>query len=114
MSTESSSGHARSPSPSRQQTTSIEATLALFAQRPERIAITQNDRSLTYGELLNHIYRTARALQAQGIRRRDVVALATGNRPETFVLRYAANLLGCCTTVLYDDLAAPLIAEILH
>lgn len=50
----------------------------------------------------------------QGLGRGDVVALLTGNHADTIVLRYAANVLGCCVSVLYDGLASPTLADILR
>jgi fatty-acyl-CoA synthase len=43
-----------------------------------------------------------------------VLAVLTGNRPETYVLRFAAHALGCATTILYDGLAPALLARMLH
>jgi fatty-acyl-CoA synthase len=96
------------------ETTAIAVVLTQFARHSERVAIRHDQGEWTYAELLARVYRMARVLRAQGIRRGDVVALLTGNRPETFVLRYAANVLGCCTAVLYDDLATPLLTEMLR
>jgi fatty-acyl-CoA synthase len=56
----------------------------------------------------------ARALRAQGLGRGDVVTLLTGNHADTIVLRYAANVLGCCVSVLYDGLASSTLADILR
>ncbi|MFI1919339.1 class I adenylate-forming enzyme family protein [Nocardia sp. NPDC020380] len=94
--------------------TSIGVTLAAFAEHADRVAITHQRGAWTFGELLDRAHRMARALQAQGLSRGDVVALATGNRPETFTLRYAANILGCCTAVLYEDLSPTVLTEILQ
>ncbi|WP_211763321.1 AMP-binding protein [Kutzneria sp. CA-103260] len=94
--------------------TTIAALLAAFDDHRDRVAIRHAGGEWTYGELRDRIYRTARVLRANGLRRGDVVALLTGNRPETYVLRYAANTLGCCVTVLYDDLAPSLLAEMLR
>ena len=94
--------------------TSIGVLLAAFERNRDRFAIRHAHGDWTYGDLLDRIYRMARALRAQGLRRGDVVALLTGNRPETLVLRHAANALGCCVTVLYDDLATSLLADMLR
>jgi len=94
--------------------TSISVLLAAFDRHRDRVAIRYADAEWTYGDLLDQISRTARALHTHGLRRGDVVALLTDNRPETFVLRYAANALGCCVTVLYDDLATSLLVEMLR
>src|SRR5882757_6473437 len=96
------------------ETTSIDAILAAFARHHNRVAITHARGEWTYQDLLDRIYRMARALRAQGLGRGDVVALLTGNRPETMVLRYAANTLGCTTTILFDDLASSLLVRMLR
>ncbi|MBF6062811.1 AMP-binding protein [Nocardia terpenica] len=96
------------------KTTAVGFTLAAFAQHPEQVAITHARGEWTYGELLDRIYRTARALSTQGLGRGDAVALATGAAPETFVLRFAANTLGCATVVLYDDLAPSVLVDMLR
>jgi fatty-acyl-CoA synthase len=101
-------------STSADQTTSISAILAAFARHHDRVAITHARGEWTFQDLLDRIYRTARALSAQGLGPSDVVALLTGNRPETMVLRYAANALGCTTTILFDDLANSLLAQMLR
>ncbi|HEY3688604.1 MAG TPA: AMP-binding protein [Streptosporangiaceae bacterium] len=94
--------------------TSVGVVLAAFAGSRDRPAITHAGATWTYGDLLDRIHRTARALRASGLRRGDVLAVLTGNRPETYVLRYAAHALGCATTILYDGLAPALLARMLH
>jgi len=94
--------------------TSIGFLLESFAQHRDRLAIRHSHGDWTYGDLLDRIYRTARVLQSQGLQRGDVVALLTGNEPETFVLRHAANALGCCVAVLYEGLATSLLTETLR
>jgi fatty-acyl-CoA synthase len=94
--------------------TSIGVILAAFADHRDRPAITHAGGTWTYGDLLDRIHRTARALRAAGLSRGDVLAVLTGNRPETYVLRFAAHALGCATTVLYDGLAPALLAQMLR
>jgi fatty-acyl-CoA synthase len=101
-------------STSADQTTSISAILTAFARHHDRVAISHAGGEWTYQDLLDRIYRMARALRAQGLREGDVVALLTGNRPDTIVARYAANVLGCTTTILFDDLASSLLAQMLR
>jgi fatty-acyl-CoA synthase len=100
--------------PGDETTTSIGTILTAFARHHDRVAITHARGEWTYQHLLDRIYRMARVLHGQGLGRGDVVALLTGNRPETVVLRYAANALGCTTTILYDDLANSLLAQMLR
>jgi len=94
--------------------TAIAFVLQRFAQYRDRVAIRYKLGEWTYADLLARIYRMTRALHAQGLGRGDVLAVLTGNHPETFVLRYSANALGAATTILYDDLAAPLLIEMLR
>jgi fatty-acyl-CoA synthase len=94
--------------------TSTGFMLAAFARHPERVAIQHPRGEWTYGELIDRIYRMAQALRAQGLGRGDVVTLLTGNYADTIVLRYAANVLGCCVSVLYDGLASSILADILR
>lgn len=96
------------------ETTSIGFVLAAFTRHPERVAIRHPRGEWTYGELIDRVYRMARALRAQGLGRGDVVTLLTGNHADTIVLRYAANVLGCCVSVLYDGLASSTLADILR
>ena len=97
-----------------EERTSIGFVLAAFARHPQRVAIRHPQGEWTYGELVDRVYRMARALRAQGLGRGDVVTLLTGNRADTLVLRCAANVLGCCVSVLYDGLASSTLAGILR
>ncbi|MFB8275077.1 AMP-binding protein [Nocardia colli] len=94
--------------------TTIGYLLDAFARHASQVAITHARGEWTYGDLLDGVNRMARALSAQGLQRGDVVALATGAEPETFILRFAANALGCATWILYDDLAPSLLVEMLR
>jgi fatty-acyl-CoA synthase len=94
--------------------TSIGFLLDAFDRHHDRIAIRHQADEWTYGTLRDRIYRMARALRAHGLDRGDVVALWTGNVSETYVLRYAAGVLGCCTVVLYDQLPVDQVAEMLR
>jgi len=94
--------------------TAIAFVLERFAQHGDRVAICHKSGEWSYSDLLARIYRMTRALHAQGLGRGDVLAVLTGNHPETFVLRYSANALGAATTVLYDDLSVPLLIEMLR
>lgn len=96
------------------ETTSVAFVLAAFARHRERVAVRHSQGEWTYAELLDRIHRMARVLRARGLGRGDVVALLTGNRADTFVLRCAANALGCCVSVLYDGLASVTLADILR
>ena len=82
------------------ETTSTGFVLAAFTRYSGQMAIRHSRGEWTYGELIDRIYRMARTLRVQGLGRGDVVALLTGNHADTIVLRYAANVLGCCVSAL--------------
>jgi fatty-acyl-CoA synthase len=88
--------------------------LAAFHNHGDRVAISHSSGEWTYQELLDRVHRTARALREIGVRRGNCVALLTKNSPETFVLRYAANALGACVTVLNDGLAPAIMPRMLR
>ncbi|WP_069161439.1 AMP-binding protein [Nocardia altamirensis] len=94
--------------------TNIGYILAACARHSSQVAITHAGGEWTYGELLERVNRMARVLAAQGLRRGDVLALATGADPDTFALKFAANALGCTTWVLYDELGPALLVEMLR
>lgn len=94
--------------------TSIGTILSAFASYGQRVALTHSRGQWTFQDLLDEVHRTARALQRRGFGRGDVIALLVGNRPEAFVLRFAANVLGCCTTALYEGLASPTLVGMLR
>ncbi|MFB7620588.1 AMP-binding protein [Kitasatospora sp. NPDC056181] len=75
--------------------------LAGLARNPERVAIRYGEESLTARECLEGVYRLARALAATGLGRGDGVTVLAGNRPETVLVRLAANLIGCRVAMLY-------------
>ncbi|WP_225729223.1 MULTISPECIES: class I adenylate-forming enzyme family protein [unclassified Nocardia] len=93
--------------------TTVGFTLAAFARNSPQVAITYSGGEWTYGQLLDRVHRMARALAAQGLKRGDVVALATGADPDTFALKFAANALGCAVWIIYDDLGPSLLTEML-
>lgn len=65
-----------------------------LTQRPEAVAVTQEDRRLTVRELHDRVNRLAAGLTELGVRRGDVVGLLLYNRPEFLELVYAANRIG--------------------
>ncbi|MEV6670248.1 AMP-binding protein [Streptomyces sp. NPDC051162] len=92
----------------------VEENLDALGQEPDNEAVVHHDRRMTAGELRDLIYRMARALQAQGVRRGQTVTLLCGNIPETIAARYAANLLGCPVNHLYNKLSADVQANIVR
>ncbi|MGW2048859.1 acyl-CoA synthetase [Streptomyces sp. NPDC001858] len=65
-----------------------------LAQRPDAVAVTQDDRRLTVRELHQRVNRVAAGLTELGVGRGDVVALLLYNRPEFLELLYAVNRVG--------------------
>src|ERR1700692_4935779 len=53
-------------------------------------AIEYQGRQITYGQLLDRVQRATAMLAAQGLRRGDLIALLSHNRPEYFELELAA------------------------
>ncbi|MDH6135162.1 fatty-acyl-CoA synthase [Kitasatospora sp. MAA4] len=93
---------------SRYETANASATLtglvlAGLANNPGRVAIRCEGADLTARQVLEDVHRTARALLETGLGRGDGVTVLAGNRPETVVVRLAANLIGCRIAMLYAD-----------
>ncbi|MEU6238817.1 AMP-binding protein [Kitasatospora sp. NPDC047058] len=74
-----------------------------LARDPDRVAIRCGEASPTARECLDDVYRLARALSAAGLGRGDGVTVLAGNRPETVLVRLAANLVGCRVAMLPTD-----------
>ncbi|GGL68971.1 hypothetical protein GCM10010095_62210 [Streptomyces anthocyanicus] len=71
-------------------------------------------RRITAGALRALVHRLAHALRAQGVERGQTVTLLSGNLPEALAARYAANLIGCPVTHLYNKLSADAQAAIVR
>lgn len=69
-------------------------------------------RVLTYQELEERSLRLARHLHARGLRRGDVVALLTDNRPEAYEVYWAALRSGLYVTAVNSHLSADEVAYI--
>ncbi|MFI1921780.1 long-chain fatty acid--CoA ligase [Streptomyces sp. NPDC020377] len=65
-----------------------------LAQRPDAVAVTQEDRRLTVRTLHDRVTRLAAGLTELGVGRGDVVGLLLHNRPEFLELVYAVNRVG--------------------
>jgi fatty-acyl-CoA synthase len=85
----------------------VSSAIEALAEHGEKTAVSYRGRDLTYAELLTSVYRTARVLRRRGLGRGDGLVLVAGNRPEAFVVRYAAFLLGLRFTPLVPGLADP-------
>jgi len=64
------------------------------AQRPDAIAVLQQDRAVSYGELWQQIGALATYLQRSGLARGDRVALLLDNSPEYIAAYYAVLAAG--------------------
>jgi len=94
--------------------TSIGVVMDAFARHGQRVALRHEQGDWTFVQLSAAVYRMARALQSEGLGRGETIAILAGNQPETFVLRYAAQVIGCGVAVLYQQLATPMLAEMLR
>lgn len=84
------------------------------ARTPDKPAIVMagSGRTLTYQELEERSLRVARHLRACGLRRGDVVALLTDNRPEAYEVYWAALRSGLYITAVNSHLSADEVASI--
>lgn len=60
----------------------------------DNIALTFEDKKITYEELFESINKYAKVLQNKGVRKGDLIGICTLNTPEAVYLVYALNLLG--------------------
>ena len=58
------------------------------------IALTFEDKKITYEELFESINKYAKVLYSKGVRKGDLIGICTLNTPEAVYLIYALNLLG--------------------
>ncbi|MBQ6323836.1 MAG: acyl--CoA ligase [Bacilli bacterium] len=58
------------------------------------IALTFEDRKITYEEMFESIEKYAKLLHSKGVRKGDLIGVCTLNTPESVYLIYALNLLG--------------------
>ncbi|WP_053753422.1 acyl-CoA synthetase [Streptomyces sp. MMG1533] len=65
-----------------------------LAQRPDAVAVAQEEEQLTVRQLHERVNRLAAGLAELGVRRGDVVGLLLYNRPEFLELVYAASRIG--------------------
>ena len=60
----------------------------------DKIALTFDDKKITYEELFESIEKYAKMLYSKGVRKGDLIGVCTFNTPEAVYLIYALNLLG--------------------
>ncbi len=68
---------------------------------PHDIAIHYLGKSITYGEMINHIEQCAKAFTAIGVRRGDIVTVAMPNTPEMVYASYALNRIGAIINIIH-------------
>lgn len=73
-----------------------------IARWPERVAVVDGDRSLTYAEFGARISQAVQALDALGLRQADVVAQLSGNRIDMLCVMAAAYIHGFCSVTLHS------------
>lgn len=83
------------------------------AERPDKVAIICNDRSLTYGELHAESSKVANALIAAGVGSQDRVGFIAKNIPEYFTLLMGAAKVNAVPVAVNWRLAPPEMAYIL-
>ena len=81
---------------------------------PDRVALSDGARNITYGELAERTRRLAGVLAGRGVQRGDRVALLSENRPEMLEVYLAAARLGAIVACQNWRLAAPELAHCLR
>lgn len=84
------------------------------ARYPEETCIKYNDLVLTKGEFNQRINRVAHALQADGVRKGDRVAVLMGNSPVFLEILFALSKIGGIMVPLNFRLAAPELEFIIN
>ena len=72
----------------------VAVLLAAFRRNADRVALLDGDQPITYAQLLDKMFKMARALQNLGIGRGDGVAAIDDNTPGILVTYLAAKLIG--------------------
>ncbi len=89
-------------------------TVREWAKKADRkIAISFEDRRITYGEFDREIDRYAKAAAAAGLRKGDVAAIVMENRPEYLFLSYGLNRLGVTAALINTNLVGKPLAHVL-
>ncbi len=82
------------------------------AVHPDKVAVVDCERRLTYAQLAAAATRLARALQASGIERGDRVAFLSPNTAEMLVAHFAVPLAGAVLVAINTRLAPSEVAHI--
>lgn len=75
--------------------------LQALQRHPDRIAVMDESRSVTYRELLALVTRAAYKLEECGLKKGGVVAQLSGNRIEMLAVMAAAYIRGFCSVTLH-------------
>lgn len=67
---------------------------------PLDIALRYFDGTITYGELFDHIKKTARAFRALGVKKGDIVTICSVMTPETIYMVYALDMIGATPNMI--------------
>ena len=84
---------------------------ARVQEGPDRTAIVQDDRALSYRELDAEANRFARWAQSIGVERGSVVALLLGNRPELPIAQLGLAKLGAVSALINHNLRGNALAH---
>ena len=77
------------------------------------IALNYFGNKITYRKFFEHIEKAAKAFYAMGIRKGDIVTIASMHTPETIYMIYALNKIGAVANMVYLTLSASEIIEII-
>ncbi len=87
----------------------LDRTASVF---PDKLAVIDGDRRLTYGQLAAHVTRLAHAVRASGVAPGDRVAYMASNSAEMLAAHFAIPLAGNVLVPINTRLAAPEIQYI--
>jgi len=83
-------------------------------ERPDKVALIQDDYVRTYGQLDAEASQVAQAMSAAGVTSQDRVAFLDKNVPEYFTMLFGAAKINAVTVAVNWRLAAPEMAYILN
>jgi fatty-acyl-CoA synthase len=89
----------------------LERTLHVF---PDKIAVVDGDRRLTYREMGERVYRLASALRRAGVRKGDRVAVLSPNAAEVLEAHFGVPQIGAVLVAINVRLSAPEVATIVR
>lgn len=71
------------------------------------------NREISYGQLINQIKKAAKAFNALGIKKGDIVTLQVLNMPQTITIFYALSYIGAVANIVYVTTSEKELSEIL-